>query len=76
MRRRERVFFLLLGTVSAFGLLAGAWPVPLLAFALLELSFTAVERAALRQKRLARRTRLGTRSYRPDAAGGILHSAP
>jgi hypothetical protein len=76
MRRRERVFFLLLGTVSAFGLLAGAWPVPLLAFVLLELSFTAVERAALRRKRLARRTRLRTRGYRPDAAGGILHSTP
>jgi hypothetical protein len=76
MRRRERVFFLLLGTVSAFGLLAGAWPVPLLAFALLELSFTAVERAALRRKRLARRARAGTRGYRRDAAGGILHSTP
>ena len=58
MRRRERVFFLLL------------------AFALLELSFTAIERVALRRKRLARRTRLATSSYRRDAARGILHSTP
>jgi hypothetical protein len=76
MRRRERVFFLLLGTVSAFALLAGAWPIPLLTFALLELSFTASERAAARRRRHARRARLGVRSYRPDAARGILRATP
>jgi hypothetical protein len=76
MRRRERTFFLLLGAVSAFALLAGAWPLPPLAFALLELSFTLVERAALRRRRVTRRARLGAHSYRPDAARGILHSTP
>ena len=76
MRRRERSFFLLLGTVSAFALLAGAWPIPLIAFALLELSFTTAERAAVRRQRHARRARLGIRSYRPDAARGILRSTP
>ena len=45
MRRRERAYALVLGTICTLGLLAGAWPLPLLAFALLELSYTAVEHA-------------------------------
>jgi Flp pilus assembly protein TadB len=76
MRRRERSFFLLLGTVCAFALLAGAWPIPLIAFALLELSFTSVERVAVRRRRQVRRARLGAGSYPPHAARGILRSTP
>ena len=49
MRRRERTYFLLLGTVSSLSLLAGAWPVPLLAFGLLELSFSVVEHRSARR---------------------------
>jgi hypothetical protein len=46
MRRRERAFALVLGTICTLGLLAGAWPIPLIAFALLELGYSAVEHAA------------------------------
>jgi hypothetical protein len=49
MRRRERAFALVLGTICALSLLGGAWPLPLIAFALLELSYTAVEHAAERR---------------------------
>jgi hypothetical protein len=74
MRRRERAFFLLLGTVSTFGLLAGAWPLPLIAFAVLELSFTSVEQVAARREKLARRARLLVRRYRRLTPRGILRS--
>jgi hypothetical protein len=49
MRRRERAFALVLGTICALSLLGGAWPLPLIAFALLELSYTALEHAAERR---------------------------
>jgi uncharacterized protein (DUF58 family) len=56
MRRRERAFALVLGTICALSLLAGAWPLPLIAFALLELSYSVVERAAERRACRATRT--------------------
>jgi hypothetical protein len=49
MRHRERAFALVLGTICALSLLGGAWPLPLIAFALLELSYTAVEHTAERR---------------------------
>ena len=76
MRRRERTYFLLLGTVSSLALLAGAWPVPLLAFALLELSFSGVEALAARRRGVARRTAQRQRRYEADPARGILQTAP
>lgn len=60
MRRRERAFALVLGTICALSLLGGAWPLPLIAFALLELSYTAVEHAS--ERRACRAT--GTSSRR------------
>ena len=53
MRRRERAFALVLGTICSLSLLAGAWPVPLIAFVLLELSYTAIEHAAALHARRA-----------------------
>ena len=76
MRRRERTFFLLLGTVSSLALLAGAWPVPLLAFALLEGSFSAVELCAARRRRVPARTAPPVQPYGVEAARGILLGAP
>jgi hypothetical protein len=76
MRRRERTYFLLLGTVSSLALLAGAWPVPLLAFALLELSFSGVEVLAGRRRSVSRSTARQQRRYEVDAARGILQTAP
>jgi hypothetical protein len=64
MRRRERAFALVLGTICALSLLGGAWPLPLIAFALLELSYTAVEHASAAGARRARSTR-----PRPRATG-------
>ena len=72
MRRRERAFALVLGTICALSLLAGAWPLPLLAFAVLELSYTAVEHAAARRAARLRRPGTVVRRYRQEAAGGIL----
>jgi hypothetical protein len=76
MRRRERAFALVLGTVCALSLLAGAWPLPLLAFALLELSYSAVEHAAAHRSRAARRAPAAIRRSHQEAAGGILQGAP
>ena len=59
MRRRERAFALVLGTICALSLLAGAWPLPLIAFALLELSYSVVERTAERRACRAPRTIIG-----------------
>jgi hypothetical protein len=66
MRRRERAFALVLGTICTLGLVAGAWPLPLIAFALLELGYSAVERAAD-----ARANRVRRRSEGPVATGRI-----
>jgi fatty acid desaturase len=57
MRRRERAYALVLGTICAFSLLAGAWPLPLIAFALIELSYSAVEHAAATRSRRGERAR-------------------
>ena len=76
MRRRERAFALVLGTVCALSLLAGAWPLPLLAFVLLELSYTAVEHAAAHRVGHVRRSPAAIRRSHQEAAGGILHGAP
>jgi hypothetical protein len=76
MRRRERTYFLLLGTVSSLALLAGAWPVPLLAFALLELSFSGVDALAERRRGVSRRTALRRWRCEIDVARGILQPAP
>lgn len=76
MRRRERTYFLLLGTVSAFALLAGAWPVSLLMFAALELTWSGIEWIAARRLLIARRCELRLRRSPYDVAGGILRSAP
>jgi hypothetical protein len=76
MRRRERTYFLLLGSSSAFALLAGAWPVPLLVFASLELATSAIEWVAARNVELSYRTIRNLGSPRTDTAGGILQSAP
>jgi hypothetical protein len=64
MRRRERAFALVLGTICALSLLGGAWPLPLIACAFLELSFTAVEHASA----LARSVR-GEHETRARATG-------
>jgi hypothetical protein len=76
MRRRERTYFVLLGTVSSLSLLAGAWPVPLLAFALLELSWSAVETVAARRRGALRQRMVLLRRSRIDIAGGILPTTP
>jgi hypothetical protein len=76
MRRRERAYALVLGTICALSLLGGAWPLPLLAFALIELTYTVVELAAANRARLRLRTRTAARRYRLDPAGGILRSTP
>jgi hypothetical protein len=76
MRRRERAYFLVLGTISALGLAAGAWPVPLIAFALLELSFTASEHVSAIAGRVTDRSEIALRGYRAEAAGGILSRTP
>jgi hypothetical protein len=75
MRRRERTYFVLLGTMSSLALLAGAWPVPLLAFALLELSFSAIESLAASRRDALRRTARVPRLTRLEPAGGILQPA-
>jgi hypothetical protein len=76
MRRRERTYFVLLGTASSLSLLAGAWPVPLLAFALLELSWSAVETVAARRRGALRQRMVLLRRSRIDTAGGILPVTP
>jgi hypothetical protein len=76
MRRRERTYFVLLGTVSSLSLLAGAWPVPLLAFAFLELSWSAVETVAARRRGALRQRMVSLRRSRIDIAGGILQTTP
>ncbi len=76
MRRRERAYALVLGTICTLGLLGGAWPLPLLAFALLELSYTAVEHAGGVCARAARHMRAALRSSRRRPAGGILRGTP
>jgi hypothetical protein len=76
MRRRERTYFLVLGTVSSLSLLAGAWPVPLLAFALLELAWSAVETLAARRRGALRQRMALLRRSRIDTAGGILQTTP
>lgn len=76
MRRRERAFALVLGTICALALLAGAWPLPLLSFVLLELVYSAVEHAAEHRTRRLLRTRPLRRRSRVELAGGILRSTP
>ena len=76
MRRRERAYALVLGTICTLGLLGGAWPLPLLAFAFLELSYTAAEHAAGARTRAARHARALLRRPRRGPAGGILRSTP
>jgi hypothetical protein len=76
MRRRERAYALVLGTICALSLLGGAWPLPLIAFGLLELSYTAVEHAAERRAHRVRRARTAARRYRARPAGGILRGTP
>ena len=76
MRRRERAYALVLGTICTLGLLAGAWPLPLLAFALLELSYTTVEHAPSIRARGLRRTLLTVARSRQHPAGGILRGTP
>jgi hypothetical protein len=50
MDRSRRPYFLLLGLACAVGWSAGLWAVPLLAFAVLEIAWTLVERGgALRE---------------------------
>jgi hypothetical protein len=74
MRRRERAFALVLGTICALSLLAGAWPLPLIAFALLELSYTAVEHAAGRRACRATRTSIRrTRGKRLEVSFPVPH---
>jgi hypothetical protein len=74
MRRRERAFALVLGTICALSLLGGAWPLPLLAFALLELSYTAVEHAAERRACHARGTSIRrTREKRLEVSFPVPH---
>jgi hypothetical protein len=75
MRRRERTFFLLLGSLSAFALTAGAWPVPLLTYAALEGSFTLAEAAAARRARVVAAARAARAAYRMEGAAAILHPA-
>jgi hypothetical protein len=76
MRRRERAFALVLGTICSLSLLAGAWPLPIVAFVLLELSYTAVEHAADLRARRVSAARTAVRRYRQEAAGGILPGTP
>jgi hypothetical protein len=76
MRRRERAYALVLGTICTLGLLGGAWPLPLLAFALLELSYTAVEHVAGARTRAAPHARAALRRSRRGPAGGILRGTP
>ena len=74
MRRRERAFALVLGTICALSLLAGAWPLPLIAFALLELSYSAIEYAA--ERRACRTTRTiieRTRGKRLEVSSAVRH---
>ena len=75
MRRRERTYFLVLGALATFSLLAGAWLVPLAVFAVLESVWTAVEWASARRRLVARRTAARLRAPRPTPAGGILQIA-
>jgi hypothetical protein len=76
MRRRERTYFLVLGALGTFALLGGAWPVPLVVFALLETVWSAVEWASERRRVVARRTADRMRATPVRAATGILHPAP
>jgi hypothetical protein len=62
MRRRERAYALVLGSICAFSLLGGAWPLPLIAFALIEGFFSAVEHAAAARARRAERSRTARRA--------------
>ncbi len=74
MRRRERAYALVLATICTLSLLGGAWPIPLLAFALIEAAYTAVELAAA-QRCAPRGARTRARS-RGEPAGGILCGTP
>jgi Na+-driven multidrug efflux pump len=65
MRARERAFFLILGVVSAYGFLAGAWLLPLLAFVALEGLYSGAE--------VFGGTRHGAR--RPARAGRLARAA-
>jgi hypothetical protein len=76
MRRRERAFALVLGTICTLGLLAGAWPIPLIVFALLELGYSAVEHAAEARARRTSWRAERVRRYRASPAGGILRGTP
>ena len=76
MRRRERAFALVLGTICALSLLGGAWPLPLIAFALLELSYTAAEHTSGQRSQRARRTRAVTRAPGPkrlEVSSAVRH---
>ena len=76
MRRRERAFALVLGTICALSLLGGAWPLPLIAFAFLELSYTAVEHASAHRSQRASRTPAATRApgrKRLEVSSAVRH---
>jgi hypothetical protein len=72
MRRRERTYFLVLGALSTYALLGGAWLVPLGAFVLLECSWTAVEWVAAGRRQVAVAIEQRLRGARPPVAAGIL----
>ncbi len=77
MRRRERTYALVLGTICTLGLLAGAWPLPLLAFALLELVLQRrLEHAGDRRRRARAAYARAARRYPAHPAGGILRGTP
>jgi hypothetical protein len=76
MRRRERTYFLVLGALSAYSLLGGAWLVPLVAFAVLELAWSAVEWVAAQRVEVARRTISRLSGARAEAAAAILRTVP
>ena len=76
MRRRERAFALVLGTICSLSLLAGAWPLPIVAFVLLELSYTAIEHAAglrARRARSARAAMRGNPQKRLEVSSRVRH---
>jgi hypothetical protein len=73
MRRRERAFALVLATICALSLLGGAWPIPLLAFALIEAAYTAVELAAAQAARPRRRTRGAPVAKRLEVSSAVHH---
>jgi hypothetical protein len=54
VERSRRSYFLLLGVASVLGWSTGLWAVPLVAFALLEMTWTAAEHVRGRGRRYVR----------------------